>query len=208
MTLLELTDFIQRYDAWVYGFIFAYCFGKTGPLPMLAGFAAAQGALRVEAVLALAFLGALGGAQLRFWMGRLAAPWVCVKLPNIAPWLALAGAGVERYCTPVLLVYRYVKGSFAAVCIGAGTSLIAWARFTVIDVLGAALWVGGMVGAGWAFARLGAAMNPDWAAYAGVAFLVSSIAVFALLGKRIKAKLLPLAEQILAQRTQLKTSVV
>jgi membrane protein DedA with SNARE-associated domain len=208
MTLLELTDLIQRYDAWVYGFIFAYCFGKTGPLPMLAGFAAAQGALRVDAVLVLALLGATCGAQLRFWIGRLAAPWICTKLPNIAPWLALAGAGVERYCIPVLLAYRFVKGSFAAVCIGAGTSMISWTRFTVIDCLGAIVWVGGMVGIGWAFAQLGAAMNPDWAAYVGVAFLALSIAVFALLGKRIKAKLLPMAERILAERTQFKKTII
>jgi membrane-associated protein len=201
MSLTELIDFIQRYDTWVYGFIFAYCFGKTGPLPMLAGFAATQGTLRLDGVLALALLGTLGGSQLRFWIGRLAMPWVCQKLPNFAPWLALAGAGVERYCLPVMMAYRYVKGSFAVVCVGAGASLITWQRFAITDAAGAVLWVGGMVGIGWTFGQIGAALNPDWAAYIGLAFLVSSITLFALLSKRIKAKLLPLAERILAERT-------
>jgi membrane protein DedA with SNARE-associated domain len=134
----------------------------------------------------------------------LAAPWICAKLPNIAPWLALAAAGVERYCTPVLLIYRYVKGSFAVVCVGAGTSLLAWLRFTAIDALGAALWVGGMVGAGWSFGQLGAVLNPDWAAYIGLAFLILSIVAFTILGKRIKTKLLPTAQRILAERSQAK----
>jgi membrane protein DedA with SNARE-associated domain len=147
-------------------------------------------------------MGTVGGAQLRFWIGRLASPWICAKLPNFAPWFALAGAGVERYCTPVLFLYRYVKGSFAVICVGAGTSLLTWPRFTLTDSVGASLWVGGMVGVGWTFGQLGMALNADWAAYIGLGFLIASIAGFALFGRRMKAKLLPLAEKILAERNQ------
>lgn len=38
MTAQELFDWIAKYDTWVYGLLLAYSAGKTGPLPMVAGF--------------------------------------------------------------------------------------------------------------------------------------------------------------------------
>jgi membrane-associated protein len=201
MDLPELLNLIQRYDHWVYGVLLAYCLGKTGPLPMLAGFAAAQGALRLDSLLLVTLLGSIAGGQMRFAVGRFASPWAYRSLPSIAPWLALASAGVERYSLRVLLAYRFVKGSFSLVGLGAGASLLAWRKFASIDSVGALLWVSCMVGIGWAFGQLGAALDPRWAAYVGLTLLVISIVAFSLLGKTIKARLLPLAQKILQERT-------
>jgi membrane-associated protein len=201
MDLPELLALVQRYDYWVYGILLAYCLGKTGPLPMLAGFAAAQGILRLDSVLLVTLLGSIAGGQIRFTIGRLASPWAYRSLPRIAPWLALASAGVERYSLRVLLAYRFVKGSFSLVGLGAGASLLAWPKFALIDSLGAVFWISSMVGVGWTFGQLGAALDPRWAAYVGLALLVISIAAFSLLSKTIKARLLPLAQQILQERT-------
>jgi membrane-associated protein len=199
--LPELLNLIQRYDHWVYGVLLAYCLGKTGPLPMLAGFAAAQGALRLDALLLVTLLGSIAGGQMRFAVGRFASPWAYRSLLSVGPWLALAGAGVERYSLRVLLVYRFVKGSFSLVGLSAGASLLAWAKFASIDSVGALIWISAMVGIGWAFGQLGAALDPRWAAYVGLTLLVVSIVVFSLLGRTIKARLLPLAQQILQERT-------
>jgi hypothetical protein len=51
MTAQELFDLITRYDHWVYGLLLAYAMGKTGPLPMVAGYLSHSGALDVFAVL-------------------------------------------------------------------------------------------------------------------------------------------------------------
>jgi membrane-associated protein len=201
MTLAELLSLIQRYDYWVYGVLLAYCLGKTGPLPMLAGFAAAQGALRLDSLLLVTLLGSIAGGQVRFAVGRLASPWAYRSLPRIAPWIALASAGVERYSLRVLLAYRFVKGSFSLVGLGAGASLLTWPKFASIDSVGALLWISTMVATGWAFGQLGAALDPRWAAYLGLTLLVLSVVAFSLLGKTIKARLLPLAQQILQERT-------
>jgi membrane-associated protein len=205
MTLPELLSLIQRYDDWVYGFLLAYCLGKTGPLPMLAGFAAAQGALRLDSLLVVTLLGSIAGAQIRFAVGWFASPWVYRSMPTIAPWVALASAGVERYSLRVLLVYRFVKGTFSLVGLGAGASLLAWPKFASIDSLGAMLWISAMVGIGWTFGQLGAALDPRWAAYVGLTLLVTSIVAFSLLGSKIKARLLPLAEKILQERAAKKS---
>jgi membrane-associated protein len=204
MDLPELLNWIARYDQWVYGLLLAYCLGKTGPLPMLAGFAAAQGALRLDLLILVTLLGSIAGGQLRFAIGRFASPWVCRTFPKLAPWIALASAGVERYSARILPAYRFVKGSFSLVGLGAGASLIAWMRHVLLDSLGAVLWIGAMIGIGWAFGQLGAALDPRWAAYVGLALLVLSMIFLAVVGKKIKARLLPLAEQILQERTAAK----
>ena len=204
MTLPELLSLIQRHDQWVYAFLLAYCMGQTGPLPLLAGFAAAQGALRLDSLLLVTLLGSMAGGQIRFAVGWLASPWVYRSMPRIAPWVALASAGVERYSLRVLLAYRFVKGTFALVGLGAGASLLVWPKFVAMDGLGALLWVGTMVGIGWAFGQLGAAIDPRWAAYAGLTLLVGSIVAFSVVGSTLKARLLPLAEKILQERAAKK----
>lgn len=133
MNLPELLDWIARYDLWIYGLLLAYCLGKTGPLPMVAGYAASQGALRIDALLMVTVLGSVAGGQLRFALGRFASPWICKTFPKAAPWIALASAGVERYGFRILLSYRFVKGAFSLVGLGAGASLLSWRRFFLID---------------------------------------------------------------------------
>jgi membrane protein DedA with SNARE-associated domain len=201
MELSELTALINQYDTWVYGILLAYCMGKTGPMAMLAGFAASMGALRLEAVLAATLLGSIAGGQLRFAVGRFAAPWLYRTFPNFAPWLALASAGVERYSTRVLLLYRFVKGTFSVVGLGAGGSLLTWQKFTTTDSLGALAWISCFVGLGWSLGKLGANLDPRLVAYIGLTFLVMSAITLSVLGKTIKARLMPVAERILQERT-------
>lgn len=204
MDLQELLALIARYDEWVYALLFSYCFGKTGPLPMLAGFAAAQGALRLDVLLLVTLLGSIAGGQLRFAVGRYASPWICRTFKGAAPWIALASAGVERYSLRVLLAYRFVKGAFSLVGLGAGASLLAWPRHALIDTMGAVLWIATMVSIGWSFGQMGAALDPRWAAYVGLTLLVLSVIAFTIFSKKLKARLLPLAEKILQERTASK----
>ena len=200
MTLPELLAWIARYDAWVYGLLLAYALAKTGPLPMVAGYAAAQGALRVELLLLLTVLGSVAGAQLRFAAGRFISPWVLRNFPRLAPWVALASAGVERYSALILSSYRFAKGSFTLVGLGAGASLLPWLRHLLIDGLGALLWAGCVISIGYGLGSLGLQLDPRWAAYVGLSLLLASIVTLALLGKQLKRRLLPLAERILAER--------
>jgi membrane-associated protein len=201
MDLQELLALIARYDDWVYALMFSYCLCKTGPLPMLAGFAAAQGALRLDLLIIMTLLGSIAGGQLRFALGRYASPWICRTFKGAAPWIALASAGVERYSLRVLLAYRFVKGAFSLVGLGAGASLLAWPRHALLDISGAVIWIGAMVSIGWGFGQMGAALDPRWAAYVGLTLLVASAVALAVAGKRLKAHLLPLAEKILAERS-------
>ena len=201
MSLQELLDWIKQYDQWVYGLLLVYAIGKTGPLPMVAGYAAALGALRLDILVSITVLGTIAGAQIRFWAGRQLAPWICKKLPRVAPWLALASAGVERYSPATLSLYRFVKGAFSIVGVGAGASLLPWRKHLMLDSAGALLWVTITVGIGYSLGLVGAAFDPRWSAYLGLSLLAVSLLFFGFAGRTIKIRLLPLAEQILAERT-------
>ena len=198
MTPQELIDLIAKYDTLVYGLLLTYAMGKTGPLPMIAGYISFSGALDLLAVLATVAAGTLLGSQLRFWVGRNFAPLLYEKLPSFAPWLALGSAGVERYERLLLPLYRFSKGTYTLIGVGAGASQLTWARFTVFDTLGAVAWTASWVMIGVGIAAAGAQLDPQWAAYAGLAVLGAGLLITAVLGRRLKQILQPQADAALA----------
>lgn len=167
---------------------------------MVAGYAAALGALQWGWLLGLTVAGTVLGAQARFAVGRHLSPWLYRRLPRAAPWVALASAGVERYNWSVLGLYRFVKGAFSIVGLGAGASLLPWRRHLFVDSLGALVWASAMVSIGHGLGVLGAAFDPRWSAYVGLGLLATSILFVALAGRHIKKRLLPLAEKIQTSR--------
>lgn len=198
MTVQELFELIARYDSWVYALLLAYAMGKTGPLPMVAGYISFSGAIDVYAVLGTVLAGTIVGSQMRFTIGRRFAPWLYDTFPRFAPWLALGAAGVERYERLLLPLYRFAKGTYTLVGVGAGASQIAWMRYTFFDILGAIGWTASWVMIGFAIAAAGAQVDPRWAAYAGLAVLANGILITAMFGRHLKRLLLPQATAALA----------
>ena len=198
MTPQELLDWVAKYDTLVYGLLLAYAMGKTGPLPMIAGYISFSGALDVLAVLATVSCGTLIGSQLRFWVGRYFAPVLYEKLPRFAPWLALGSASVERYGRLLLPLYRFSKGTFTLVGVGAGASQLGWLRFCAFDTLGALAWTTSWVMIGVGIAAAGAQLDPQWAAYAGLSVLGAGVLLTVVLGRHLKRVLQPHATAALA----------
>ena len=201
VTVEELSAWIARHDAWVYGLLLLYALAKTGPLPMVAGFVAVSNVLRVELVVALVVFGTVAGAQARFWGGRVGAPWLYRTWPRVAPWVALGAAGVERYGSALLPLYRFSKGTFNLTGLGGGVSRMSWSRFAVLDTVGACLWVGVSVGIGYAIGLLGGALEPEWGAYVGLGLLLAGLLVLFFFGRRLRQQLQPLAEEALKARS-------
>jgi membrane-associated protein len=198
MTADELLNWVTRYDLWVYGLLMAYCVGKTGPLPMVAGFLGFGGALDIGLVVAVVLTGTLVGSQLRFAIGHAGAPWMFERFPRFAPWLALGAAAVDRYPRALLPVYRFAKGTFSLVGLGAGASVLPWRRFVLADACGALLWAGVSVGTGVFIGSLGAQVDPRWSAYVGLGLLATGILGAFVFGSYLKRVLLPHAESALA----------
>jgi membrane protein DedA with SNARE-associated domain len=198
MDAQALLDWIATHDRWVYGLLFAYGLAKTGPLPMVAGFVSVSGALQPAAVALVVLLGTLLGSQLRYGVGHGFSPWLFERFPGFAPWLALGAVGVERFSLALLPLYRFSKGTYTLVGLGAGMA-IPWRRFVWLDGTGALLWVLVSVGLGYALGLAGAQVDPRWAAYVGLSLLALDIVATAVFGKRLKRLLLPQAQAALAQ---------
>ena len=197
MTADELLAWIATYDHWVYALLLAYALAKTGPLPMVAGFVSASGALQAPVVFAVVLAGTVAGSQLRFFVGRGGAPWLFERFTGLAPWLALGAVGVERYRLLLLPLYRFSKGTYSLVGLGAGASRLPWRRFVMLDGAGAVLWAGTSVSLGFAIGQLGHAVDPRWAAYAGLGLLALGMVTVAAFGARLKRRLLPMANEAL-----------
>jgi membrane-associated protein len=200
MDTAELLAYIARHREWVYGLMFAYAFAKTGPLPLIAGFVAASGVLQPGLLILALIAGTLLGSELRFRIGRWGSAWIYERWPAVASWLALASASVDRFAWPMLLLYRFVKGAFSPVSVGAGGSAMPWYRFAMINTLSAAIWACTLVAAGWQLAQLGLKVQREWAVYGSLALLVTFIVLSALLAKRLKRHLQPYAEAALDAR--------
>ncbi len=197
MTVEELLAWISQYDVWVYGLLMAYAIAKTGPLPMVAGFVSTAGALQAPIAVAVVLAGTLIGSQVRFAIGRRGSSWLFERFPGFAPWLALGAAGVDRYQRLLLPLYRFSKGTYSLIGLGAGASLLPWRRFVLLDSAGALLWATASVALGAAIGQLGHAFDPRWAAYFGLGLLVLGMLTAAAFGARLKRVLLPLADEAL-----------
>jgi membrane-associated protein len=203
MTAYELLAWIADNDQWVYALLLAYAFGKTGPLPLVAGYVSALGALQAPMAILAVLVGSVMGSQLRFAIGRYGSPWLFERFPRFAPWMAMGAAGVDRYRLLLLPLYRFAKGAYSLIGLGAGASRLAWRRFVLFDTAGALLWSTVSVGLGVAIGRLGYALEPRWAAYVGLGLLVLGMVVVAVSGARLKRILLPFAtEALLAARAR------
>jgi membrane protein DedA with SNARE-associated domain len=197
MTADELLAWIARYDLWVYALLMVYALAKTGPLPMVAGFVSASGALQAPVAIMVVLVGTVAGSQVRFAVGRLGSPWLFERFKRLAPWLALGAAGVDRYQGFLLPAYRFSKGTYSLISLGAGASQLSWGRFALLDSLGAVAWAVASVMLGAAIGGFGHTLDPRWAAYVGLGLLVLGMLVVAVFGARLKRALLPMANQAL-----------
>ena len=113
---------------------------------------------------------------------------------------------VERYGKFLLPAYRFSKGTFTLVGLGAGASRLPWLRFALADCVGAVLWTFTWVGLGVGFAYAGAQVDPRWAAYTGLGLLVAGMLVAALFGRYLKTTLEPYAQAALFEARNRQTS--
>jgi membrane protein DedA with SNARE-associated domain len=202
MTSDELLRWIADYEHWVYGLLLAYALAKTGPLPMVAGYLSFSGELQTHFVWMAVLAGTLTGGQARFAVGRWGAPWLFNRFERAAPWIALGAVAVERFGAWLLPLYRFSKGTYTLVGLGAGASMPSWRRFTLLDGLGGLAWASVTVGLGVMIGQAGAQVDPRWAAYVGLSLLVLGIVAAAVFGRSLRRLLLPRAEQALAAARQ------
>ena len=162
-----LEAFVQTYGAWVYAALFVVVFVETGLVVMpflpgdsllfVVGAMAGAGLLSLPMVLALLLIAAILGDQCNYLIGR---HFGTRLLHSDARWFNRdaynkAHAFYERFGGITIVIARFMPFVRTFAPFVAGVSHMSRKRFSMFNIVGAVLWVGGIGMAGYFFGHIG-----------------------------------------------------
>ena len=152
---------------------------------LAAGGFVAAGDLSLIGVIVAAFVGAVSGDQLGYFIGRWGGARLMERLGSRAALLHKASALLAAKGGPAVFLSRWLVSALGPyVNVAAGASRQAWATFTIWGVLGEAIWVGVYIGLGDAFTgNLQAASSAVFNALGFLAAIAVAVALGAWLFK-------------------------
>lgn len=164
----HLTTFTSQYGALVYGLLFLIVFCETGLVvtPFLPGDSLlfAVGALAADpnsglnvwlAALVL-LVAAILGDSVNYWIGRKFGAWTMRTFPRVVKpaHIAKTNEFFTRYGGKTIILARFVPIVRTFAPFVAGTGEMNYKRFMSFNVIGAILWVGLILPAGWFFGNI------------------------------------------------------
>lgn len=143
-----LNQWIADYGYWA---VFAGALFEGETVLILAGFAAQRSILSLSAVVAVAFVGAVIGDQVFFWIGRRFGTALIARRPSLQDPARRVVALLRRHHGWVIVGVRFAYGLRIAGPIVIGASAVPVRRFLLFNALGAAIWAPLVSGAGYLF---------------------------------------------------------
>lgn len=164
---VHLAQFIAAYGIWVYSLLFGIVFAETGLVVMpflpgdsmlfVVGAFAATGALSLPAVVAALWLGAVLGDSLNYQIGKSIGhkvfSWPQSRWFNRRAF-ERAHAFYEQYGGITIVAARFMPFIRTFAPFVAGVAEMSYAKFVAYNALGATLWVGLLVTAGYLFGNI------------------------------------------------------
>lgn len=132
-----MEQFIADFGYWA---VLAGTFFEGETVPVLAGFAAHEGILRLDLVMLCAFIGSFCGDQLWFWVGRRYGKTWLAKHPKSAVAAERVGRLLDRWGDWFVLSFRFLYGLRAVSPVAIGLSSISALRFATLNLISAAVW--------------------------------------------------------------------
>lgn len=163
----HLALLVQSYGVWIYAILFVIIFMETGfvvtpflpgdSLLFVAGAVAAAGGMDPFILAATLVTAALCGDNVNYWVGRFLGPRVFQFEGN--RWLKRENlerthAFMEKHGPKAIVIARFVPVVRTFVPFVCGVGHLTYARFLGFSVLGALLWVGLLLPAGYFFGNL------------------------------------------------------
>ncbi|QHE77203.1 DedA family protein [Hydrogenophaga sp. PBL-H3] len=163
----HLQTFVQNYGAWVYALLFLIIFTETGVVVMpflpgdsllfVVGTLCGAGLMSLPLAMGLLVLAAVLGDQVNYSIGRYFGPkvfqWENSRLFNRNAFNQ-AHAFYERYGGITIILARFMPFIRTFAPFVAGVAEMTRTKFTAFNVVGALIWVVGLVGAGYFFGNL------------------------------------------------------
>ncbi len=128
---------IQQYG---YACVFLFTLLEGETVVALAGFAAYQGYLNIEYVIAVAIVGAIIGDQAFFYFGRFKGKQFIAARPKYAARLKRIHLTIERHQNLLIFASRFMYGFRTIIPIAIGTTNVKGMKFFLLNVLGAIIW--------------------------------------------------------------------
>lgn len=159
---VHLAEFVRDYGTWVYALLFAIIFVETGVVVMpflpgdsllfVVGAMCGAGLMSLPIAVAVLLLAAVLGDQLNYSIGRHIGPrvfqWENSRFFNKKAF-EQAHAFYEKYGGPTIIAARFMPFLRTFAPFVAGVAQMNRAMFTMFNVAGAVLWVGGITLAGY-----------------------------------------------------------
>ena len=143
---MTLVEFVSTYG---YVAVLAGTLLEGESVLLLAGFAAHQGHLSIEAVLLIAFVGGTLGDQFFFWIGRHWGGLLLQRSPTIRSATRRVSELLQRWDAALVFCIRFMYGLRIAGPIAMGALGVRSGRFALFNALGAAVWAVLIGGAGY-----------------------------------------------------------
>jgi len=164
---VHLANFVQAYGAWVYALLFAIIFVETGVVVMpflpgdsllfVVGALSGAGLMHLPTSILLLTAAAILGNQSNYAIGRYFGPkvfqWENSRWFNRRAF-DQAHAFYERWGGLTLVLARFMPFLRTFAPFVAGVARMTRRKFTLYDVLGGSLWVGGITTAGYLFGNI------------------------------------------------------
>ena len=164
---VHLANFVTTYGTWVYALLFLIIFVETGVVVMpflpgdsllfVVGALAGVGLMNLPVVIALLIAAAILGNQSNYAIGRYFGPrvfkWESSRYFNKAAF-DQTHAFYEKYGGITIVAARFMPFVRTFAPFVAGVAQMTRAKFTLYDVSGAVLWVGGVTLAGYFFGNI------------------------------------------------------
>ena len=132
-----MEDFLGQ---WGYLAVLIGTFLEGETVPVLAGFAAHQGYLRLDLVILCAFTGSLIGDQTWFWVGRRFGRQWMKRHPGRAADAERVAQLLDRWGDWFVLSFRFLYGIRAISPVAIGLSSIPAWRFALLNLVSALVW--------------------------------------------------------------------
>lgn len=163
----HLESFVTSYGAWVYALLFIIIFVETGVVVMpflpgdsllfVVGAMCGVGLMSFPVAVGLLFVAAVLGDQCNYTIGRALGPkvfqWENSRWFNKKAF-DQAHAFYERYGGVTIIAARFMPFLRTFAPFVAGVSDMTRSKFTLYNVVGAAVWVGGIVTVGYFFGNI------------------------------------------------------
>jgi len=164
---VHLANFVAAYGAWVYALLFLILFVETGVVVMpflpgdsllfVVGALCGAGLMDVWLSIGLLTLAAILGDQCNYSIGRYFGPkvfqWENSRFFNKQAF-EQAHAFYEKYGGATIIAARFMPFLRTFVPFVGGVAEMTRSKFTLFNVIGAVVWVGGIVTAGYVFGNI------------------------------------------------------